>query len=361
MATGSASAEQGKKVALIAGASGLVGRAIAKRLLATGDWKVIGLARRPPLASTNSPMEWIALDLANADDCKRGLAHLKDVTHIFYAVRFDHPEGQPEDIETNAAMLRHLVKALEPVAALRHVHAVHGSKYYGHQLTPVALPMRETSPRAPGENFYFNQEDFLITHSSGKSWTFTTSRPHAFCDTAVDHPRSIGLVFAIYACIQRALGRPFSFPGTEAAYNARTQFTDLALLARAIHWMAEEPKCANQAFNVVNGDTPRWGELWVKFAEYFDVEVGPPEPMKLTDYMQDKGTVWRRIIAEHGLRPTELQNIALWAYGDYQIRPQWDVGSSMDKARSMGFHDRVDSTAMFISQFDHYRAARIVP
>jgi hypothetical protein len=33
----------------------------------------------------------------------------------------------------------------------------------------------------------------------------------------------------------------------------------------------------------------------------------------------------------------------------------------MDKARALGFGDRVDSHAMFIRQFENYRAAAIIP
>ena len=252
-------------------------------------------------------------------------------------------------------------KALEPVASLKHVHAVHGSKYYGHQLGPVPVPMREDSPRARGGNFYFEQEDFLRAQSSGKAWAYSTSRPHAFCDRAIDHPRSIGLVIAVYAAIQRELGRPLDYPGSAVAYEARTQFTDLALLARAAVWMANEPRCSNQAFNVVNGDHPRWSELWAAFAAWFGMRSGVPLNISLAAHMRDKAPVWQSIVARHGLRPTDLDRLVLWAYGDYQLRPAWDIVSSMEKARSLGFHDAVDSAGMFARQFEHYRSNRIVP
>jgi nucleoside-diphosphate-sugar epimerase len=283
------------------------------------------------------------------------------VTHVFYAARFDHPEGKTEPVETNAAMLANLVTSLESAAPLGHVHAVHGSKYYGHQLGPVPVPLREDTPRARGRNFYFEQEDFLREQSRGKGWTYSTSRPHAFCDPAIDHPRSIGLAIAVYAALQRELGLPFDFPGSAATYEARTQFTDLALLARAAAWMATEPRCANQAFNVVNGDHPRWAELWPRFASCFGLTVGMPRGISLARHMLDKGPVWDRIVVKHGLRKTALDQLVLWAYADYQLRPDWDVVSSMEKAHSFGFHDPVDSVAMFIRQFENYRACKIVP
>ena len=344
--------------ALVAGASGLIGRRIAERLVSTGEWEVIGLARKP---AGIPGMRWIGVDLTCARDCRRALDGLDRVTHIFYAARFDHPEGVPESVETNATMLANLVEALEQRAGFEHVHAVHGSKYYGHQLGPVTLPLREEQPRARGANFYFDQEDFLRERSRGRSWTYSISRPHTFCDPAIDHPRSAGLAIAVFAAIQRELGLPLDFPGTAAAFRARTQFTDLALLARAAEWMAAERRCANQPFNVVNGDQPRWSELWPRFASWFDLAPGVPRALTLAEYMRDKGPLWERVVARHGLRHTRLDTLVLWPYGDYQFRPQWDVVSSMDKARSIGFHETVDSAAMFVRQFENYRNQRIIP
>ncbi len=151
------------------------------------------------------------------------------------------------------------------------------------------------------------------------------------------------------------------FPGSAAGYQAHTQFTDLALLARAAAWMAEEPRCANQAFNVVNGDYPLWSELWPQFASWFGLDVGVSRKVRLVEYMADKGEVWDGIVRKHGLRPTRLDALVLWAYGDYQLSPEWDVMSAMSKARALGFQESVDSRAMFTRQFEHYRAAKIIP
>jgi nucleoside-diphosphate-sugar epimerase len=238
---------------------------------------------------------------------------------------------------------------------------VHGSKYYGHQLGPVPVPLREDSPRARNQNFYFVQEDYLVESSREASWTFSTSRPHAFCDPATDRPRSAGLVFAVYAAIQRELGLPFDFPGGEAGYEAHTQFTDLALLARAVTWMATEPRCANQGFNVVNGDYPRWCELWTQFASVLNVPLGAARRFSFAEYMSDKGALWERIVSKHGLRKTQLHELVLWPYGDYQLRPDWEVMSSMSKARTLGFQDAVDSGEMFRRQFENYRRHNIIP
>ena len=157
-----------KKTAIIAGASGLIGRRIADQLIADGGWQITGLARR---AQTRPGMQWIAVDLADRTDVEKKIAGI-DANHIFYAARYDHPvEGKTEDVETNTNMLKNLVCAVEAAGRLEHVHALHGSKWYGHQLGPVKLPLEEDkSARSPNENYYFEQDAFLRAQSAGKSW-----------------------------------------------------------------------------------------------------------------------------------------------------------------------------------------------
>lgn len=348
----------GSHVALIAGATGLIGRRIAEHLQRSG-WEVIGLCRRPVAGGA---VRLIGVDLTDAGDCRDKLAALDNVTHVFYAARYDHPEGVAESVDTNAVMLSNLVEALEPAAAgLRHVHAVHGTKYYGHHLGPVTVPAREDSPRAPAPNFYYAQEDFLRERQRGKRWTYSTSRPHSFCDASWSEPRNIGLLIAVYAAILRELGLPLGYPGTEKSFRVATQFTALPLLARALAWMATEPRCANQAYNIVNGDAPSWSDLWPRFAAYFGMQVGPAQPVRLADTIAGKDGVWQAVIRKHGLRPTALQSLVLWSYGNYVFAPEWDIISDASKARGHGFTETVDSGRMFLDIFEYLRAGKIVP
>ena len=209
-----------------------------------------------------------------------------------------------------------------PKSSLQHVHAVHGSKYYGTQLGPVPVPLTEESPRANNRNFYFVQEDFLREQSRGKQWSYSTSRPHSFCDPAIDYARSASMVIAVYAAYSTSLVSRFDFPGTAASFEVPNQFTDTALLARAIVWMATEPGCANQSFNVVNGDYPSWSELWPRIAKEFDMRPGKPANVKLATYMADKGPLWDSIVHKHKLHPTRLNDVALWPVRRLSIAPR---------------------------------------
>jgi nucleoside-diphosphate-sugar epimerase len=346
--------------ALVAGATGLVGKRIAGELHDSG-WQVTGVCRRLPPDPLPYPL--ISVDLTDAHDCRAKLGPLHDVTHVFYAARYDHPEGESESIETNASMFANLLDAVEPAATgLRHVHLVHGTKYYGHMLGPLqALPLSEESPRARVPNFYFVQEDFARARQCGHAWTFSTSRPHTFCDAWAAEPRNAALLIAVHASIARELGGALIYPGSEASFRVRTQFTYVPLLARAVSWMATTPACANQSYNIVNGDAPRWSDLWPAFAEFFGVRAGAPERVRLGDYMADKGPVWDRLVHRHGLEPVDLASRVLWPYADYLFAPEWDIISGTSKARRDGFTDRVDSARMFLDLFERFRRDKIIP
>jgi hypothetical protein len=125
--------------------------------------------------------------------------------------------------------------------------------------------------------------------------------------------------------------------------------------------MATEPRCANQAYNIVNGDAPRWSELWPRFAAYFGMQAGPEEPVRLADTLADKEGVWQAVIRKHGLRPTTLRSLVLWSYGHYVFAPEWDIISDGSKARGHGFAETVDSGKMFLDIFEFLRAEKIVP
>jgi hypothetical protein len=168
-------------------------------------------------------------------------------------------------------------------------------------------------------------------------------------------------VLAVYAAISKALGLPLCFPGSDASYRALYQCTDATLLAQAIAWMATEPRCAGEAFNVTNGDYIRWMNLWPRFAEYFGMECGWVRPVRLAQAMADKAPVWQRIVAQYDLAPTPFERAALWPYGDFVFNAGHDIMSDTTKLRRFGFWESVDTGEMFLRLFDHLRRNRIVP
>lgn len=347
-----------QKKMLIAGATGQIGASVARHFMNRGGWNLLGLSRK---AGAGAGLPMLAIDMLDAADCRAKLAAVPGITHVVYAARHDHAGGKQESADINLQMLANLLAAVGDRPGLAHVHLVHGTKYYGHHLGPGPVPYREDTPRHGEQLFYYPQQDFLMAQQRGRAWNWSISRPHTFCDLNLSEPRSITLLVAIYASVQKELGLPLQFPGTRQAFEARTQFTWLPMLARAIEWLVCDPTCANQAFNIVNDDPKPWSAMWPDIADYFGMDwtVGQAQP--LAAYAGRHADVWNRMIAAHGLRHSDLGSVAQWAYGDYVFAPQWDVVSSMEKARAHGFDDRVDTARMWRESFDFYRANKIIP
>ena len=348
-----------KKKALIAGATGVVGRNLLKHLLQAGDWEVVAVSRRKP--DLAGRYVHIALDLMNAAECRAKLGHLRDVTHVFFAALAANREIAQAAID-NLALLRNLVETIEPIAAdLEHIHAMHGTKWYGMHLGPFKTPAQEDDPRHMPPNFYYDQWDYLVERQRGKRWTYSSARPHAISGFALGNHSNLTLVIAIYAAICKELGLPLCHPGTPGNYSALYQCTDSGLLARAMVWMATTPACANEAFNITNGDLIRWEHTWPKIAKYFGMEAGARRHFSLVQFMADKAPVWERIVAKHALRPYSYHEIVTWAYGDFVFTPEYDVISSTSKARRYGFHECIDTEEMFTRLWNEMRADRIIP
>lgn len=349
-----------RRVALVAGASGMVGSRLVHELLAA-EWKVIGICRRPP-ASPVPGCAYVHLDLADAAACHAALAAHADVTHVFYAGRHQHTTTAPEPIEINVAMLRNVLDAAEACATgLAHVHAVHGGKVYGSTLGPYKTPARESDSRVLADTFYYGQEDLLRARQAGRRWTWTTSRPLTVCDTDAAIVRNFPRLVAVYAALSRELGLDLHFPGKALAWTSLYQATDARQLARAIIWMAATPGCANEVFNVTNGDHFRWVHLWPLLAEGLSMRAGVPRPVRLGEVMSDKAPVWERVVARHGLRPTPFSDAAIWPYGDFVMGHEYDVMSDTTKLRQFGFHEVVETQAMFMRVFGALRTARVIP
>lgn len=347
------------KVALVVGAQGVIGRNLVEHLAALGDWDIVGLSRRGGVAAGR--VRHIAVDLLDRDDCRARLGELRKVTHVFYAAYQDRPSWA-ELVPSNLAMLVNVVEAVEPVAAgLRHVSLMQGYKVYGAHLGPFKTPARETDAGHMPPEFNVDQQDYLEQHQRGKAWSWSAIRPSVVGGFALGNPMNLAIVIAIYASMSKALGLPLRFPGKPGAYDKLLEMTDAGLLAKATVWAATDPRCANQAFNINNGDLFRWSEMWPKIARWFDLEVAPPLPMSLNVVMADKEPLWQTMIEKHGLQPTPYKDVSSWGFGDFVFSWDYDLFADGSKARRFGFHEYVETEAMFMNIFADLRRRHIIP
>ncbi|AJY75123.1 SDR family oxidoreductase [Paenibacillus beijingensis] len=348
-----------RKVALVAGAQGVIGRNLIDYLVTQDDWEVIGLSRRG--GRSEGLVRHVAVDLLDKDDCHEKLGGLSEVTHIFYAAYQDRPTWA-ELVPPNLAMLVNAVETIEAAAAnLQHVSLMQGYKVYGGHLGPFKTPARETDAYFMPPEFMFDQQTFLEGRQKGKAWTWSAIRPAVVGGFALGNPMNLAMAIAVYASISKELGLPLRFPGKPGAYDKLLEMTDSGLLARATVWAATDPKCANQAFNINNGDLFRWSEMWPKIARYFELEVAPPLPMSLHIVMADKEPLWNAIIKKYDLGPHPYKDVSSWGFGDFVFSWDYDMFADGSKARRFGFHEYMDTEAMFFALFDDFRRRKIIP
>jgi nucleoside-diphosphate-sugar epimerase len=349
--------------AVVVGGLGVIGRYIVERLLAEPDWSVVGLSRRPV---PDAPRyRHISVDLLDEGGCGSKLAGLTDVTHVFYAA-FQPAHGAAADFAANVAPNRDmLVNAVTAIAqaspTLRRVVLVTGTKYYGSHLGPFKTPARESDPRHLPPDYYFDQIDWLTAFQRGKPWDWVELRPQTLCGFAPGTAMSILPAIAVYAAISKELGLPLRFPGKPGAYGAIYQVTASSHFADAALWAATEPRCGLEAFNITNGDYFRWRNVWPRIAEVFEMPVGEPQTISLTQHMPAMAGLWRAMTEKHGLQAYDYRELVAWPFADYVFGCDWDVMSDVAKSRRFGLHDVVDTEEMFCRLLRRFREERIVP
>ncbi|OWR28568.1 NAD-dependent dehydratase [Saccharibacillus sp. O23] len=347
------------RTALVVGANGVIGRNLVDHLATLPDWNVIGVSRRG--GESSEKVRYVSADLLDPAAAGDALGGLNEVTHIFYAAYQDRPSWA-ELVEPNLAMLVNTVDAIEPIAPrLRHVSLMQGYKVYGAHLGPFKTPAKESDAYHMPPEFNVDQQLFLERRAKTGGWTWSALRPSVVCGFALGNPMNLAMVIAVYASISKELGLPLRFPGKSGAYDSLLEMTDAGLLARATVWAATSERCANQAFNIANGDLFRWNELWPKIADYFGLDTAPPLRLPLSEVMRDKEPLWNRMVAKHGLEPHAYRDVSSWAFGDFVFGWDYDFFADGTKARRLGFHEFVDTERMFFDIFDDFRRRGVIP
>ena len=348
------------QVGLVIGPTGATGGPIAAALARRSGWRVYGMSRTAPLHEV--PFIHLVADLTDPASCRRALATIEPVTHAFFAARAPFREGGVEDVEGNVAMLAATLDALAARSdALEHVHLLEGIKWYGMHLGPYPTPSREDDPRHLPPNFYYDQQDLLSARAALARWSWSASRPSYICDFAPDRARNLITVLGTYAAICRELNVPLDFPGSAAGYSVLSELSDATCLAEAIVFISTHDSGKNAAFNVTNGDSFRWCQVWPLLAQWFGIPCGVPRHMKLATWMADKAPVWNRIVARHGLEQRPLESLASWAFADFVFAKEWDLVTDTGRLRRAGFNACVDTIAMLRDQLNQYREAGLLP
>jgi nucleoside-diphosphate-sugar epimerase len=338
-------------IALVAGAGGIIGKALLEEIAGTPGWQGLALSRRHGD---------VVADLGDREGTRAALAGARGVTHLFYAP-YGPGGGLAEEDRRNSAMLRNLLDGLEAVGApVQRVVLYQSAKVYGVHLGPVTTPFYEDeNPRPIGPNFYFTQQRELQRRRAAGGPDWSILRPDVVVGDAAGNAMNIATVIGAYAALSAADGAAFRFPGSRKTYDdCLAQVTDAHALARASLWAATADEAASQAFNYVHPPF-RWRRMWEKIAEHFGLETGEPIPFALAAHMPALEPVWQQLSG--GLVQTDYAKAVGWGFGDFIFGTEADVISDMTKIREAGFHDDLDPVDALIRAIERQQAAGVIP
>ncbi|MDR7188219.1 nucleoside-diphosphate-sugar epimerase [Microbacterium sp. BE35] len=350
----------GGRRAVVLGAEGMIGTYMRDALLEDG-WDVAGVARRPSTVSHERYVH-IRADLLDPSSLAAAFGAFPDATHVFYA-GFILAESRAAEVGPNLAMLVNGVEAVEANSSvLEHVCLFEGGKWYGCHTGPFKTPAYENDPRVMPPMFYYNQEDYLTQRrNDGATWSWSSLRPEGVGGVALSTPQGLLTVLVMYAVLCRELGIPLRFPGTPEARDALYEMTDGRLLARAAIHTSTTASCADQAFNVTNGDSFRWNDMFAYIASLLGMEYAGTQTLKLTEVMADKGPLWDNMVERYGLAPYKLEELAGWQIADNLLYWGWDNVRSTIKLRKTGFHDCIDSREMVRDVVERMVELKLIP
>ena len=357
-----------KHTILIAGASGVVGAAALEHFSRLPDWNVIALSRRPVALPEGA--KHISVDLTDIAACHRAALELTHVTHIMFAALFELPElvagwRDPRQMAVNEAMLKNLLDAIEPQArGLRHITIMQGTKAYGGHVEPAPVPAKERWPRHNHQNFYWLQEDLIRSRQKHAAWTFSILRPQIVFGYAVSSPMNIIGAIGAYAAIMREQGLPLHFPGGGRYINGAS---DSRMIAQAAEFTATHEIAANETYNVVNGDSLVWPDIWGSIAERFKMQQGAPVPLCMTEKMPAQEALWSQIVKKYDLKSHTLAQLvsSSWEFTDralgFGTENLADSVLSPIKLRQHGFANCYDTEDSLHDWLELMQKNRLIP
>ena len=282
-------------------------------------------------------------------------------------------------------MLQNFLDGLDKTGAsksLKRIILITGAKQYGVHLGQPKNPMLESDPWLRDSkwppNFYYRQQDLVhdfCKNHPATSWVVTY--PNDVIGFVKGNFMNLGTSVALYAAVSKEMGEYLVWPGSERFYSRFDCFTDSRLHAQFCIWAALEPKVANQAFNVVNGDVESWENLWPLLAKRVGLKVKedqflqpPPdedvmemakEPpvstiateagmlgkieqskveqrINLVNWSQRKDVkaAWDKLAEREGLEKEAFEK-ATWNFLGFVLGRNFDLVISMSKARNYGW------------------------
>ncbi|KAK4039732.1 NAD(P)-binding domain protein [Parachaetomium inaequale] len=397
--------------AIVVGATGILGREIVKQLSQSPEkWNTVYALSRSKKDEFPSNVVHKHIDLLSSADQMATDLQGVEAEYIFF-VAYLQKDTEEENWQVNGDMLSNFLSALTHTKTKR-ILLVTGAKQYGVHLGAPKNPLLEsdpwlTTPPFP-PNFYYRQQsllhDFCNNH---KNIHWTVTYPNDVIGFATGNFMNLATGLGLYAAVSKELDprkEGLIFPGSETFYTRLDTFTSSSLHAQFCEWAVLEPRAADQAFNVVNGDVQSWVDLWPRLARRFGAtvkkdqfltktgcegrtELGDTTPLSavaeeaglvgagvvskggvleqrvsLVKWSQrgDVREAWERLAAREGLQREAFAG-ATWAFVDFVLGRGYDVVQSMSKAREIGWTGYQDTWKSFSDVFGELEAAKVLP
>ncbi|KAL2842031.1 hypothetical protein BJY01DRAFT_256858 [Aspergillus pseudoustus] len=406
--------------ALVTGATGLSGNAIVRHLQGLPEWTRVLTLSRSRQVSPHPKITHVTVDLCEASDsiADSVKGQIQGIEYVFYCAYLADPDPDVT-FNVNVQMLQTLISVLRRSGALpslKRIILVTGLKQYGVQLGQPKQPMHEADPWLEGEpwpkNFYYEQQRTLINaaREDGDSWSWVVTYPQDIIGVARGNFMNIATALGLYASVSTSLGQgEIPFPGAKKTYLAFNSWTSARLHAEFCVWAALKPEAGNQGFNVTNGDTESWHNLWPRLVERYGGKIPPvmfphgdtgsfgdfeawhsvsqfqPAIVKHEEAIGLKGefstrhnevhqqidTVkwaqrpevrakWEELREEFGLE-SETWDKATWRFATFLLSREFSCVVSMSKARKFGWTGYVDTWDAFEETFDTLEREGILP
>ncbi|KAJ8115984.1 hypothetical protein OPT61_g2490 [Boeremia exigua] len=377
--------------ALVFGASGISGWSILNEITSyptpTTFAKITGLSNRPlTLEQAYLPQD-DRLNLVNGIDLTKSIPEVVQmikgkvdsahtISHVFFTAYI-----QTDDFESlkkvNTALLDTAIRAIEQISpVLKMVILQTGGKGYGLEFpdkVSINSPLHESLPRIPepyaSKVFYYTQYDLLTELSKGKDWTFAEVRPDGIIgftpiNNAMNLAQGIGLYLAVYREVH-GQGAKVNWPGTEKSWKCKHSDTSQGILARMeIYAATNIERCGNgQVFNIADGKTVTWEQVWPKICANFGlVGEGPAsDPVQMEKFVKENTDLWKKLAEKYGLKEgaIEEQN---WPFVHFML-VQFDFDRQYDLTRKAkaGFKEEIETEQGYIEAWEKMRAAKILP
>ncbi|KAL6721078.1 hypothetical protein ACLMJK_000178 [Lecanora helva] len=396
--------------AIVTGATGILGREIVQALgRDSGQWETVYALSRSQKEQYPPNVKHDFIDLTG--DAKSMAKQLEGIEaeYVFFAAYLEKGSEQ-ENWDVNGAMLKNFLDALELTGAskkLKRVILTTGAKQYGVHLGRPKQPMEESDPWLDGEgrppNFYYNQQRILYEAAKTHNFEWVVTYPNDVIGVAKGNFMNLATSLGLYCAISKELDGNLMFPGSETFYTLFDSFTYSRLHASFNLWAALEPQCANQAFNVVNGDVESWQNMWPKAAKRFGchiprnqfrVGVGedPGSVMPLAEKpplaevavqiglennleqnkveqkidlvkwskREDVQQAWTKLADQHNLERDAFEK-ATWGFLGFVLGRNYNVVISMSKARRLGWTGYIDSWDALEECWDELELEKVLP